>query len=205
MKKCNKCKEIKPLSNFSKNKNNKDGLAYQCRVCQNRNSKLYRNNNPDYNNKYYQENIEYYKEYYQNNSNKMQSYALEYYQNNQEELNKKNAKYFKSRKEKDPIFKLKCNVRNNIGIAFKRACKGSHVKSSKSLEILGCEFDFFIKYLESKFTEGMTLENYGEWEIDHIIPVSSAKNKEEIYKLNHYKNFQPLWKSDNRKKSNKLK
>lgn len=46
------------------------------------------------------------------------------------------------------------------------------------------------------------VENHGEWEMDHIIP--NAKTEEEIYKLNHYTNFQPLWKEDNRKKSNKM-
>jgi hypothetical protein len=54
------------------------------------------------------------------------------------------------------------------------------------------------------FTEGMCWENQGEWHLDHIIPISSAQTEEEIFKLNHYSNFQPLWAEDNIKKGNKI-
>jgi hypothetical protein len=42
------------------------------------------------------------------------------------------------------------------------------------------------------------------WEIDHIIPISSAKNKEEMISLCHYTNLQPLWHIDNMIKGNKI-
>lgn len=52
----------------------------------------------------------------------------------------------------------------------------------------------------------MSWDNYGKyngefnfgWDFDHIIPVSSAKTIEEVYKLNHYTNFQPLCSKINR-------
>lgn len=43
----------------------------------------------------------------------------------------------------------------------------------------------------------MCLENHGKWHLDHIIPLASANTEEDIIKLNHYTNFQPLWAKDN--------
>ena len=42
------------------------------------------------------------------------------------------------------------------------------------------------------------------YEVDHIIPLSSAKNEEEVYGLCHYTNLQPLWAEDNLKKGDKI-
>ena len=49
----------------------------------------------------------------------------------------------------------------------------------------------------------MSWENYGEWHLDHKTPISWAKTEEEIYELNHYTNFQPLWEFDNLSKGNR--
>ena len=77
-------------------------------------------------------------------------------------------------------------------------------KRNKTFDIVGCTPEFLKEYLEIQFTEGMTWENRCEWHIDHIIPLSSAKNEDELYKLCHYTNLQPLWAEDNLKKSNKI-
>lgn len=174
MKKCITCNIEKSLNEFHISKKEKDGFQHQCKECK--------------------------KEYYQNNLIHYKEKHKEYRDNNSNYINE----WFRNRKKNDPLFKLKCNVRDNIGQSFKRACKGVFRKNSKTQEILGCTLDEFINHLQSQFTEGMTLENYGIWEIDHIIPISSAKTENEIIKLNHYTNLQPLWKSDNRKKSNKI-
>jgi hypothetical protein len=65
------------------------------------------------------------------------------------------------------------------------------------------DYEKFRFYIESLFKEGMTWDNYGEWHLDHITPISWANSEEEIYKLNHYSNFQPLWSIDNLSKGNR--
>lgn len=124
----------------------------------------------------------------------------ELYHKNGHKENKR--KYVNNKLETDPFFKLKFNlrvlIRNGINRNFSK-------RSKKTSEILGCTFEEFKIYLESKFDENMNWGNQGTyWHLDHIIPISSAQTEEEVYKLNHYTNFQPLYWLDNLKKSNKI-
>ena len=81
-----------------------------------------------------------------------------------------------------------------------------YIKKSKTNEILGCSFEEFQFHLENKFENWMNWDNRGlyngdfnyGWDIDHIIPLSSAKTEDEIIKLNHYSNLQPLCSYTNR-------
>ena len=77
-------------------------------------------------------------------------------------------------------------------------------KKNKTFEIVGCTPEFLKEHLEKQFVDGMTWENRNEWHIDHITPLSSAKTEEELYKLCHYTNLQPLWAEENLKKGNKI-
>ena len=66
--------------------------------------------------------------------------------------------------------------------------------------MLGCTYVEFHVYIENKFEPWMTWDNRGlyngelnyGWDIDHIIPVSSAQTEEELIKLFHHTNLQPL-------------
>ena len=102
-----------------------------------------------------------------------------------------------------PLFKLKSSIRRTIKNSIKRK---NIQKKSKTIEILGCSIKEFKEYLESKFESWMNWENYGiyngelnyGWDVDHIIPLSSAKSEDELLKLFHYTNLQPLCSKINR-------
>ena len=107
----------------------------------------------------------------------------------------------KERMDNDPIFKFKIRLRQTIRESVKRR---GYTKKSKTYDILGIDFMGFRSHIENLFLEGMTWDNHGEWHYDHIIPLSTATTYEEVIKLNHYTNFQPLWAEDNLKKGSKF-
>jgi len=72
-------------------------------------------------------------------------------------------------------------------------------KASKTLNLIGADWQTVRAWIESKFTQGMTWENIGMWHIDHIKPCISfdLTKTEEQFRCFHYTNLQPLWAKDN--------
>ena len=124
-----------------------------------------------------------------------------YYNKNKKKINTRKNELTQERRRNDSQFRLSMNVRNNIYSSLNR---NGYSKNSKTEEILGCSFNELKRHLERQFTKGMNWDNQGEWHIDHIYPVSLAKDKEHLLELNHYTNLQPLWAEDNWKKGNAL-
>jgi len=213
---CTKCLLCKPIKDFYKNKKSKDGFRSNCIQCGNE----YKVNNKDK----IKEQIKKYnlkrngqkKEWANQNKSKIKDsrkkWLLKNSENRLEYLKEYNKEYYKKNKETrleyskikqkeyrktNPLYKLKSNLRRRINRYLTS-------KSKSTEQILGINYNDFIIYFEKKFTDGMSWENQGRWHIDHIIPLSYAKTQEELIKLCHYTNLQPLWSKDNLKKSNKL-
>ena len=74
---------------------------------------------------------------------------------------------------------------------------------SELAELIGCTYVYYMAHLSRQFVKGMNFENKCDWEVDHIIPISSAKTIEEIQVLSKFTNLRPLWRKDNRKKHSK--
>lgn len=169
-------------------------------------SKQYRSENAEkikkHNKKYYNENKETEKnrvrDWVTSNQKKRTEYIKEWKLKNSDKI----KKYKKEKYYNDIVYKISCNVRGRI-LQFLKTKK--IIKNSKTFEIVGCSPLFLKEYLENQFTEGMSWDKMGKYiHIDHIIPLSSVNSKEEIYKLCHYTNLQPLWAEDNVRKSNKI-
>lgn len=180
--------------------------------------KIWNDNNPDYYKVYKEENPkkirEIQKRYTDKNidsekvrKKKWRDNNSEYFKNyrisNNENLKEKRREYVKNRRKTDILFKLKDAIGHNIRESLKR---NGLSKVYRTEIILGCTITEFRTYLESKFENWMNWNNYGlyngeenyGWDIDHIVPISSAKDPDELLKLNHYTNLQPLCSKINR-------
>jgi len=171
-------------------------------------SKKYRSNNLHklkiYNKEYRKKNKEKVKTWksniYKLNAERQREGVKKHYMKNKEKIMKKQKEYYILKKKTNPLFRLKCNIRNLILQTFKTIGRR---KNTKTESILGCSFEEFKAHIESQFQPGMSWDNRKLWHIDHIMPVSMAKTYDEVIRLNHYRNLRPLWAHENIAKADK--
>lgn len=208
---CCKCKKNQDLSLFGKLKSSKDGLRYDCNICR----KKYREDN--------KESIQIQQQnYYNDNKDNLLIKNKEYRINNIETINEQRKEYRNrieikehnkiKAKEYLPIRNLKNKEKRRTNLQYKlsevyKSKFHKFIKGKKSSiqNILGCNYDFLIKWLECNFKPDMTWENYGTyWDIDHVIPLSLFDFSQEINIKICYNwiNLRPLEKKVNIAKSN---
>jgi hypothetical protein len=112
--------------------------------------------------------------------------------------------YVNARREADPTFKLRMNLRHRIWCALRAS---STNKQNGVQELIGCTIAKLRQHLEAQFIDGMSWENYGKhgWHVDHIRPCASfdLTDPEQQRQCFHYSNLQPLWAADNIRKGAK--
>lgn len=141
--------------------------------------------------------------YRDRNRQELNAKQLEYYRANKEKVIAYQLKYISKRYKQDPIFAVRMLCRRRLLLAFS---KGGYKKSTKTEAIIGCTFEELVSYLEDQFSPGMTWDSRGMhgWHIDHRVPLSSATSVEEMERLSHYTNLQPMWAADNWSKGAKM-
>jgi hypothetical protein len=185
---CFECKQTLPVSNFGKNKSSKNGLQRSCRECKSKRDKAYRND-PRFREHILNRKKE---DYYTIKKDPEKYDAI---LKRQRETRDYSLEYITMRA--DPFRRSKDVIRKLILQSLRvRDISKSKIRL-KTEEILGCDLNYFKEYIESQFTEGMTWLNHGQWHLDHIIPMDAAETVDEVIKLNHWTNFQPLWSNDN--------
>ncbi len=199
---CRYCKLEFELTNFVKSKNYTTGYSFECLGCARvRTNKYYANNKTKVNErhkKHYVNNkdktLKKHKEYNKNNKDKVRRQQAIYNQNNIDKVRIYRNEYSKSRMLTDVNYKL----RRRVSCAISNRLINGKGKIS-FLDEVGFTIFELRTHLESKFTKGMSWDNYGKrgWEIDHIIPECMFKYDtmshpafKACWSLN---NLQPLW------------
>ncbi len=204
-KRCSKCNEIFPFSNFHKAAYGCGGVVAVCKGC----NLKYRKEHKDLiyasGKKWRQNNIERSNERARNWRKSNPDKVTEICAKSDKKRRLQKTEYLRKKRKTDSSYKIGTNLRRRTN----RALKSQYAKKCfKFDEYLGCTLTFFKSYFESKFQEGMTWNGYlnGEIHIDHIKPcvlfnLTDIAQQKECF---HYTNLQPLWAKDNFRKGAKV-
>ena len=190
MKTCIVCGLQKLLTEFHTKASNKDNKDSRCRLCA-----------KELKAKYYLANkahiLEKTKTYKKENEHSISSKKAQYYQQEKDRI----RIYRKNKRKVDLNYKLARNLRRRLVLAVHRDWR-----AGSAVVDLGCTIEFFKTYIECLFQAGMSWKNYGEWHLDHIVPLAffDLTNREQFLNACHYTNYQPLWAVDNLSKNCKL-
>jgi len=181
LKQCCSCREILDRSNFQSMSSAKDGLQKVCRGCRSKQAK----------------------QYIKRNSEKINARRQRWRRENPDkEIAQQRRSYRYNVLRDEPGFRLKYRISNRLRYSLRNG------KESKStLEILGYTINDLREHLEKQFLKGMGWHNMDQWDIDHIVPLSSFRLKgpddPDVRVAWGLPNLRPLWRPQNQTKSDK--
>ncbi len=223
MKKCSRCTELKPFDNFFERKN-------ICKKCISIYNSEYRQAHPGMDKKY--NHGEKKQKWLENNKEKLKEHSRVYRRENAKRINtrvrqwyadnievqreqrkqikmtnpgiyKRIQKRYREKKKNDVTYRINHSMRAGICFSLKGNKENQHWEN-----LVGYTLIELKKYLENLFTKGMSWINYGEWHVDHIIPISIWEFKtpqdREFKQCWSLANLQPLWASENFSKGNRI-
>ena len=194
---CNKCNIKKPITEYHKQHTAKDGTRNTCKLCICESQKDYLKVNRDVI-------LQKKKEYRESDKGKKirQEQRRCYYLKHKTDENIRSNNWNKTNREKMKEYKndyeKEYRIKNKESVAWRRLLhntlkKLGQTKEGHTIDLLGYSVLELKEHLESLFTDGMTWDNYGEWHIDHIKPVSSFDKDTLPNVVNALSNLQPLW------------
>lgn len=206
MKTCSCCEKDKPLDEFHKNRTRKDGRHLYCKDCRREKTNL--DLRKARQRKWYLENrddcIECQRQRYENKRDEIREYKQEHYLNNREHLIQKSQDNYKHKKD-DPEFQRKrreyhrkWRSQNKHVVAWRSTLRSTLIrlkqtKNDSTETMLGYSAEELRIHLEKLWSPEMSWDNYGEWHIDHIKPVSLFSQSDLSSVVNALENLRPLW------------
>lgn len=202
---CGKCKQTLDESCFAVDHKRKTGFTWSCKPCRKDLWKAWSEKNREKLRARDKENQARHNEL---RNARRRANRDEYNQHQREERAKNKAWYreywrkYREKKIADPQFRVAKNLRDRLYSALRR----KRGLSNTAISLLGCSLSELCKHLESQFQPGMTWDNYGEWHVDHRIPLSwfDLTNPDSLRFACEYMNLQPMWAKDNFSKRDKL-
>lgn len=186
---CPECSLYKTREHFSFDRAKSNGMATYCKPCQAIRKR-----------KHYEKNTEHLKkasrDWYRENKLRAKENADRWRRENKARLNKARNIRHHERMSSDPLYRLDFVMRASLRrLVIKGGSSGK----------LGYNASKLLQRIEFQFKEGMSWGNYGEWEIDHKIPMSTMLARGEVrpHVINALSNLQPMWKFENRSKGNR--
>ena len=197
MKRCISCMEIYPATNeyFHFRYKKMGELQGECMACRSVRGKVYRKNNRD-------KILKSSRKSYLKHREALNSKKRENRKNNPEKYIDSNRRYNQKRRST-----AKGRLSDNMtGAIYKSLTLNKNGRSWESL--VGYTAGQLKRHLESLFTDGMSWDNYGEWHIDHKIPIKAFNytkpEHEDFKRCWALSNLQPMWAKDNISKGAKL-
>jgi hypothetical protein len=167
-KKCSKCQNLKSTDEFGVDNKKKDGLKCYCKLC--------RKNESD--------------------KEKDKKRKQDWYLKNKElTINRSCIRQIEKRVERNQYLKeyYKKNPHIYTWRSLVYRTLNGKLKDTSTIELLGYGYKELKEHITSLLTDGMSWENYGEWHIDHIKPLSLFDDNSSIAVVNALSNLQPLW------------
>lgn len=113
--------------------------------------------------------------------------------------NKKRACEYTAQRRSTPRGAIEASIRSGIYSRLSR--EAGRKGKAKTFDLLGYSVEELVAHLERQFLKGMSWGNYGEWHVDHIVPVSSFNY--ETFQDSEFRacwaitNLRPMWGKDN--------
>lgn len=200
---CSGCKQNLPKDRFGKNPRTRDGLRAYCFDCKRLESRAYRERNPE-------ASALSTKRWVQRNPDKVEAKRQRWIKRNpgrQAELARLRRQRNSERaRSYDRAYTSRIEVRIHRAVSS-RLRMHINKESKAAFEILGYSREALIAHLEMQFSKGMNWENYGEWHIDHIVPLASFKvsglNDPLLRQAWCLTNLRPVWARENLTKNAK--